>query len=198
VAGTSDKPPVLIQEKIQIMPIADKIASARQIESLLKTVIQNAGFRLRYRITIDPPIADDRNWEKPEIFVELSGPDSELILSRNAELLRSIELLTLESLNLRHDEHDKVIFDCMNHRSSRIEELKLASKVAADRVRETGRPYQFGPMSSRERRIVHLALRDYEDLKTESEGMGHDRRVVVFPKDYKPSSRPAPSFRRRR
>jgi spoIIIJ-associated protein len=53
-------------------------------------------------------------------------------------------------------------------------------------------------MSSRERRIVHLALRSYDDLKTESEGMGMDRRVAVMPKDYKPSSKPAPSFRRRR
>src|SRR3954447_2527810 len=179
------------------MPIEDKVTSARKIESLLKTLITNGGLRLRYRITLDPPIAD-RDWEKPEIFVELSGPDSELILARNAELLRSFELLTLESLNLRHEEHDKVIFDCMNHRSSRMEELKLAAKVAADRVRETGRPYQFGPMSSRERRIVHLALRSHEDLKTESEGMGMDRRVSVMPKDFKGSSKPSPNFRRRR
>jgi spoIIIJ-associated protein len=178
------------------MPIEDKVASARKIESLLKTLIQNGGFRLRYRITIDPPITDQRDWEKPEIFVELSGPDSQTVLARNAELLRSIELLALESLNLRHEEHDKVIFDCMNHRSARIEELKLAAKVAAERVQKSGTPYEFGPMSSRERRIVHLALRDFEDLKTESEGMGADRRVVVLPKDYKPQPK-RPSFRRR-
>lgn len=179
------------------MPIEDKVTSARKIESLLKTLINNGGLRLRYRITLDPPIAD-RDWEKPEIFVELSGPDSPLLLARNAELLRSVELLALESLNLRHDEHDKVIFDCMNHRSMRIEELRLAAKVAADKVRETGRPYQFGPMSSRERRIVHLALRDYDDLKTESEGMGMERRVSVLPKNYVPSPRPSGGFRRRR
>jgi spoIIIJ-associated protein len=180
------------------MPIEDKVASARKIESLLKTLIQNGGLRLRYRITLDPPIAD-RDWEKPEIFVDLSGPESPALLARNAELLRSIELLALESLGLRHAEHDKVIFDCMNHRSMRIEELRLAAKVAADRVRETGSPYLFGPMSSRERRIVHLALREYEDLKTESEGMGPERRVAVMPKDYKPTSRSSsPSFRRRR
>ncbi len=182
------------------MPITDKVASARQIESLLKTLIQNGGLRLRYRITLDPPVVD-RDWENPEIFVDLSGPDSPVLLARNAELLRSIELLALESLDLRHEEHDKVIFDCMNHRSMRVEELRLAAKVAADRVRETGSPYQFGPMSSRERRIVHLALRNIEDLRTESEGMGPERRVVVMPKDYKPSpkaSSGSPSFRRRR
>jgi spoIIIJ-associated protein len=45
-------------------------------------------------------------------------------------------------------------------------------------------------MSSRERRIVHLALRDQADLRTESEGEGLRRYVVVYPKDYKPSARP--------
>jgi len=179
------------------MPIEDKVASARRIETLLKTLVQNGGLRLRYRITLDP-VVGDREWEKPEIFVDLSGPDSSLLLARNAELLRSVELLALESLGLRHEEHDKVIFDCMNHRSMRIEELRLAAKVAAEKVRETGNPYWFGPMSSRERRIVHLALREADDLKTESEGMGPERRVAVMPKDYKPSSKPAPSFRRRR
>ena len=45
--------------------------------------------------------------------------------------------------------------------------------------------------------MVHLALRDFQDLRTESEGMGAERRVVVFPKDYKGAAPSQPSFRRR-
>jgi spoIIIJ-associated protein len=45
-------------------------------------------------------------------------------------------------------------------------------------------------MSSRERRIVHLALREEADLHTESEGEGIRRRLVVYPKDYKPAGTP--------
>jgi spoIIIJ-associated protein len=53
-------------------------------------------------------------------------------------------------------------------------------------------------MSSRERRLVHLALRDLEDLRTESAGEALERYVVVYPKGYlgKPPA-PAPSRRRR-
>jgi spoIIIJ-associated protein len=47
-------------------------------------------------------------------------------------------------------------------------------------------------MSSRERRIVHLALRDEADLHTESEGEGMRRCLVVYPKDYKAAVKPAP------
>ena len=46
----------------------------------------------------------------------------------------------------------------------------MAADVAAERVRSTSMPYAFAPMSSRERRIVHLALREFTDLRTESDG----------------------------
>ena len=173
------------------MPIPDKIAAAKQINEFLKGVITNGGFRLKYRISVDPPMAQERDWEKPEILVELSGPDSALLLERGAELLRSIELLAMEMLRLPGNEHEKICFDCMNHRAMRLEELRLAADVAAERVRKSGVPYKFAPMSSRERRIVHLALRDHQDLTTESEGEGGRRFVVVSIKGRSPSSRTA-------
>lgn len=173
------------------MPIPDKIAAANRINELLRGIIANSGLRLKYRITVDPPLSEERDWEKPEILVEFAGPDSPLMLERGAELLRAIELIALEMLRLPGNEHEKVCFDCMNHRAMRIEELRLAASVAAEKVRKTGAPYKFAPMSSRERRIVHLALRDQADLRTESEGEGLRRCVVVYTKDYRASGRPA-------
>src|SRR6478609_3112744 len=171
------------------MSIPDKIAAANKINDLLKGIVANGGLRLKYRITVDPPLAEQRDWERPEILVEFAGPDSPLLLERGGELLRSIELLALEMLRLPGNEHEKISFDCMHQRSLRLEELRLAANVAADKVRKTGAPYEFAPMSSRERRIVHLALREEADLHTESEGEGMRRRLVVYPKDYKPAPR---------
>ncbi len=174
----------------------NKIESANQLNTFLNGVVKLAGLKLKYRITVDPPIADDRDWERPDILVEFAGPDSSLLLERGAELLRSMELLGMEMLRLPGNEHEKISFDCMGHRKGRIEELRLSAGVAADKVRQTGAPYTFAPMSSRERRIVHLALRDEHDLRTESDGEGLQRSVVLYPKDYK--SAPQPAFRRRR
>ena len=173
------------------MPIPDKIAAANQINDFLRGVVTQGGLYLKYRITVDPPLPDERDWERPEILVEFSGPDSTLLLERGGELLRAIELLAIEMLRLPGNEHEKVCFDCMNQRKLRLEELRMAAGVAADRVRQTGAPYEFAPMSSRERRIVHLALRDHSDLHTESQGEGGRRCLVVYPKDYKPAGRPA-------
>jgi spoIIIJ-associated protein len=178
------------------MPITDKIAAAKKISELLNGIIATGDFHLRYKIMVDPP-AGEHDFDKPVIKVELSGADSPLVLERGGELLRALEHVALEMLRIAPDEHDKVIFDCQNFRSARLSELRLAANVAADRVRQSGMPYAFAPMSSRERRLLHLALRDLADLRTESAGEALQRYVVVYPRDYsgKPPS-PAPSRRR--
>lgn len=174
------------------MPIPDKIAAAKKINEFLQSIVTHGGLRLKYRIMVDPPIAEQRDWERPEILVDFAGPDSVLLLDRGGELLRALELLTFEMLRLPSGEHEKISFDCQNQRSIRLQELRMAASVAAEKVRKTGTPYQFAPMSSRERRVVHLALRDEADLHTESEGEGMRRCLMVYPKDYKraPSNKP--------
>jgi spoIIIJ-associated protein len=174
------------------MSIPDKVVAAKKINEFLQAVVTHGGLRLKYRIVVDPPIPEDRDWEKPEILVDFSGPDSALLLDRGGELLRALEHIALEMLRLPSGEHEKVSFDCRNHRSQRIQELRTAANVAAEKVRRTGAPYHFSPMSSRERRIVHLALRDQGDLHTESEGEGMRRCLVVYPKDFKPAGKPVP------
>lgn len=177
------------------MPIPDKVEAAKKIGALLQRLIAAGGFKLKYRIMVDPPIPPGEP-ERPDILVELDGPDAPSVLAHNAELLRSFEYVALKTLRLETDEHDKVIFDCRNYRASRLEELKLAAGHAAEKVRKTGVPYKFNPMSARERRIVHIALRDNPDLVTQSEGEGLRRYVVVSLKDQapKPASSRKPDF----
>jgi spoIIIJ-associated protein len=168
----------------------DKLAAANRINEFLQSVVTHGGIHLKYRIIVDPPAQSD--WETPEIFVDFSGPDSALLLDRGAELLRALELLAFEILRLPSSEHEKISFDCKNQRSIRLQELRMSATVAAEKVRQTGTPFHFAPMSSRERRIVHLALRYQTDLRTESDGEGFNRSVVLYPAEYKPvTNRPA-------
>jgi spoIIIJ-associated protein len=168
--------------------LQDKVALARKMESMLTTIINAGGFRLKYRITVNPPVAPAAgDLEQPEILVDLAGPDSSLLLERNAEMLRAVETVIHESLRLSAEEHDKISFDCKGYRAARQQELKLAAEVAAERVLKTGMPYSFAPMSSRERRLIHLAFRDHQSLTTQSEGEGGRRYVVLYPRDYKPA-----------
>ncbi|HTV06935.1 MAG TPA: R3H domain-containing nucleic acid-binding protein [Acidobacteriaceae bacterium] len=166
------------------MPIEDYSVAAQKIAALLKTLTTTGGLRLKYRITAGEGAADPDGLEAREIYVELAGPDVPLVTQRGGELLRALEHVAAKIIRLENEEHDKVSFDAANFKALRARELKLAAETAAEKVRRTGQPYCFAPMSSRERRMLHLAFRPYEDLETSSTGEGLRRFVVAHTKGY--------------
>ena len=115
--------------------------------------------------------------------VEFSGEDVDLLLENRADLLLALEQLTLEALRVPHEDRFKIIFDAEDYRLLRIEELKMSAEAAAEKVVKTGRPFHFQPMTSRERRIIHLVLNDNPQVNTASEGMAPRRHTVVYPAD---------------
>jgi spoIIIJ-associated protein len=164
------------------MPIDDLAAAAQTIATFLKTLTTVGGLRLKYRITAGAGAEDPDGLESREIYVELAGPDAPLLTQRGGELLRALEHIAAKIVRLDLEEHDKISFDANNFKAIRARELKLSAETAAERVRRTGQPYSFAPMSSRERRMLHLAFRGFEDLETESSGEGLRRFVVVYPR----------------
>src|SRR5258708_39627891 len=100
----------------------DKLAAANKINEFLQAVVTHGGLHLKYRIVVDPPPQSE--WEKPEIFVDLSGPDSPLLLDRGGELLRALELLALEILRLPSGQHEKISFHCKNQRPIALHKLR--------------------------------------------------------------------------
>jgi spoIIIJ-associated protein len=174
-----------------------------KIESFLSTVRRNAGFEFTFKVGEAESFHPD--FENPEIVVRFSGPDVELLLANKGELLLALELLTMEMLHMSADEHSLLQFDAHDYRALRIEELRLSAMTAAEKVKKTKVPFEFSPMTSRERRIIHLALRNEPEVRSESSGMGPHRQVIVYPAGM-PSSpsralplrRPGPSSGRRR
>lgn len=153
-----------------------------KIREFLTRTIQNAGLELSFDITS----GDDHPYpevENPAILVKFSGPDVDELLANKAELLLALEVLTMEMLRMAQDEHSLICFDANDARLMRMEELRLSAMAALERVRATHQPFFFSPMNSRERRILHLALRDAKDIRSESTGMGPSRAVVVYPAD---------------
>jgi spoIIIJ-associated protein len=150
-----------------------------ELRRFLDLVVQQLQLQLQYEIRPLDPAPDDV--ERLEVLVVFRGPDQDLLLERNGELLLALEYIGLRWLRLEPRFYDHVRFDAGEYRALRLEELKLAARVAADRVRETRQPFRLNPMSARERRIVHLALQDVPGVRTSSEGAGESRQVVIYP-----------------
>ena len=165
----------------------DLATTGPKIEAFLREVITAAGFRVKFRVTdCENPHPD---FENPEILVKFTGPDVELLLSNRAELLLALEHVTMEMLRMPPEDHSLLCFDANDYRALRIEELRLSAASAAEKVRRTGVHFKFNPMNSRERRIIHLALRNEPAVRSESVGFGSMRQVVIHP-DSKPGQPP--------
>jgi spoIIIJ-associated protein len=149
------------------------------IENLLREVIRAGKFDLSF--TVRKSGAEPGDFEAPEFIVEFTGPDSDLLLEKNGAVLEALESVVLKAVRLDEESFGKIAFDCKDWRRLRAEELRTMAQMAAERVLETGDPFAMNPMTPRERRIVHLALRDLANIRTESEGRGTDRHVVIHP-----------------
>ena len=137
----------------------DLRGAAEKIAALMKTLITIGGLKLKYRITAGAGAADPDGLEAREIYVEIIGPDAPLLTQRGGELLRALEHIAAKIVRLENEEHDKISFDSNNFKALRAREMRLAADTAAERVQRSGIPFSFQPMSSRERRMLHLALR---------------------------------------
>lgn len=165
----------------------DCAAAAGALRHFLEESIRAAGLELTVNVRSASPGHDG----DAEVLADLDGRDKELLLERSAEVLKAIEHLAFKALRLEPAWHEKIHIDCGGYRALRFEELRMTARVAAERVQTSRQPFRLNPMSSRERRIVHLALKDMPGVRTESIGMGDERQVVIHPASDAASARPA-------
>jgi spoIIIJ-associated protein len=165
--------------------------AAEQMASLMRLLTTTGGLRLKYRITAGAGAADPDGLERRDLYVECKGPDVELLLDRDGELLHALEHISAKILRLEPEDHDRISFDADGYKAERAADLREAAELAIDRVEDTDQPYSFAPMNSRERRMLHLFLRD-SGLRTASSGLGPGRFVVLYPEGYRiPEERPS-------
>lgn len=180
----------------------------KKIADFLQTLTTAGGLNIKSHILacngrVQPPPGNSagptlpvssRTPSQPDIAVEFTGPDTPLLLARNGELLLAIEHIAAKILRLEPEDHDRISFDADNFKVLRNRELELLAEAAIQKVRATGQPHSFPPMTSRERRLIHLALAP-SGLPTASSGEGSRRFVVLYPEDYRPPAAPTTSDR---
>jgi len=115
----------------------------------------------------------------------IETPDSGFIIGRDGETLRSLNHLVQRIIEkeiteeMREDKRTSVFIDINGYQQKRFENLKNIAHMMAERARYFKSNIEVDPMPSYERRIVHMFLEGAKDIKTESEGYGPNRRVVI-------------------
>jgi spoIIIJ-associated protein len=115
------------------------------------------------------------------LWCMIATPDSRFIIGRDGETLRSFNHLVRKMIEKSSSEEEtaKVFIDVNGYQKKRFDNLKATAHMMAERARYFKSNIETDPMPAYERRIIHLHLEGVNDIKTESEGQGPNRRVII-------------------
>jgi spoIIIJ-associated protein len=124
---------------------------------------------------------DDGEGGADEIRLEIEGPDAGRVIGKRGQVLEAIQYLTSRVAHRPGENRKHVQVDAEGYRARHEDQLAQMAKRLAQRVAQEGKVITFDPMSARDRRIVHMALKEMPGVRTESNGEGPDRRVQIIP-----------------
>lgn len=107
--------------------------------------------------------------------------DARFLIGERGANLACLEYLLKKIVQKQHPDAPNFSLDVNDYKLKRSEMLRDEVKSIAKKVRMYRKEIILKPMSSFERRIIHMALAEYPDITTESIGEGRDRRVVIKP-----------------
>ena len=122
-----------------------------------------------------PPSPED---EGP-VVLDITGDDLGILIGRRGQTLLSLQHLVYLMVSHRLKARVPVIIDVEGYREHRREALTKLAHRLAESVHSSGEPADMEPMPANERRIVHLALQNFEGVMTESVGEGDARKVTI-------------------
>ncbi|NHJ33222.1 MAG: protein jag [Asgard group archaeon] len=118
--------------------------------------------------------------EDTKIGISIESTDSGLLIGRRGKTLDAIQLIA-NAVSGRINEHNrlKVIVDTENYRTKKQQKIISIAERVADQVRRSRGSRLLEPMNPFERRIIHTALNDLDDIETISEGDGLYKQIRI-------------------
>jgi spoIIIJ-associated protein len=143
------------------------IAAARWVEAVLDLADLDTEARVEQRGEV--------------VWIDLAGPDEDLLLEDSGQLLQSIQHLMPRLMQSDLGRVVTCVADSGGFREFHAERLRVQAVQAAETVRREGRALALEPMNPPDRREVHMALADDAAVDTESSGRGYFKRITVRP-----------------
>jgi spoIIIJ-associated protein len=176
VAVLADEPPTAAEPPVApprepIGPAPDDSEAAGLVRELLGRVVHGLG------IDADVEIEEASG----RVTGTVTGGDLGLLIGRHGQTIDAIQYLANAVVHRRQAEPVEVVVDAEGYRERRQRALcGVADRAAAEAMR-SGRPVALEPMTSVERKIVHLHLQEMDGVGTSSEGVEPNRHVIVLP-----------------
>ena len=155
------------------MKKAEKRTKLELTKSLAEALLENLGISAKLELKED---------KEKSILVQIETADPGILIGFHGETLASFQLILSLMVYRQTKEWTRILVNVGDYMEKRQASLQQLALSASQKVKFSGKEYFLPPMTSAERRIIHLILAEDPEVKTESEGEGYQRRVVVRPK----------------
>jgi len=126
-------------------------------------------------------VREETGPEGENLIFNIETKESDLLIGQYGANLRSLQHILRAMARKKNNEKLRFSIDANNYRKQKISSLEeLAQSLARQAIIEK-RPIVLRPMSAYERRVVHVALSENNQIRTESIGEGEERKVVIKP-----------------
>lgn len=145
---------------------------ARKIEkatTFLKELIDTLGYQVEYFIR------EEENF----VIINLKGKNAGKLIGKRGETLYAIQYIVNIVTNRNDDTNLKILVDIEDFRIQREKTLTNLANKLARQVKEEGKPISLEPMNPLERKIIHMALQNDDNILTTSEGEENYRHIVI-------------------
>lgn len=154
--------------------------SDEELDHIADTAIAALEDILKY-FNLGEVTIDEYEGDEGELILDISGDDLAVLIGRHGKTLDALQFLissiTARTIGYRYP----VVVDVEGYKSRQRQKLESLALSSAKRALSQGRSVKMRPMSPYERRIIHIALREYDGVETASEGEGSARHVVIIP-----------------
>ncbi|NUQ38006.1 MAG: protein jag [Caldilineales bacterium] len=170
--------PAVVEEE----PASEDAEVLRIALQFLQGLVEHMGLEA----TVEGEVLPPEEGGEVTYYLNIAGPDLSMLIGRRGETLADIQYLTRLATN--HQTHDwrRIEVDVEHYKRRREVSLQRLAEAMAERAVREARTIVLESMSARERRLIHMALRDRSDVRTQSVGEGEHRKVTIIPNTEKP------------
>ncbi len=130
---------------------------------------------------IQVPTVVEAESKANQITLNIISNGSGLLIGKRGKTLQALQYLVGKILQREMGESVSVVVDTENYRSKRESGLVDLAQQLSEKVKKARRPLTTGPLNAHDRRVVHLALKEDQEVRTKSKGEGNLRKVVIYP-----------------
>ena len=153
--------------EIAVYEISDVIDFSKQY---LQDIITDLGLEVEFK----------ERYEEGIIHLTINSSHNSILIGRNGRSLQSLNELVRNAIYHHFKERYRILLDINEYKDEKYAKLIRIAKSVAKEVKRTKVAATLDPMTSDERRVIHNALSNFKNIKTESNGKGHHRQITIY------------------